>query len=197
MSDAPQKKRLRRIAGGLSRAVTRIEELCLAWGILGIAVLTIGNVISRSVFGESIFFAEEVSQFLIVIVTFLGLGYAAGEGRHIRMTAFYDQIPDRGRKALRMLISATTALLLFYLAYLGFVYCLGTMRQLGSLSPVLRVPQWIVFLAAPIGFILAGIQYVLGFVKNMTTTEDVYLSFTKTDAPEEPSEIAEGPSPGI
>jgi len=173
-------ERLTRTAAQISSTVTRIEEVVLAGGILGIAALTIGNVLARSLLGESLFFAEEVSQFLIVLVTFLGLGYAAGQGRHIRMTAVYDQLPLRGRKALMLLISSTTALLLFYLAYLALDYALGTVRVLGSVSPVLRVPRWLVYLAAPLGFALAGVQYLLAFVKNLTAPE-VYLSFEVRD----------------
>lgn len=175
-------ERLTGAAASLSRAVTKIEETVLAGGILGIAALTIGNVLARSLLGKSLFFAEEVSQFLIVLVTFLGLGYATSRGRHIRMTAVYDQLSLRGRKVLMLLISSTTALLLFYLAYLALDYALGTVRALGSVSPVLRVPRWLVYLSAPLGFLLAGIQYLLAFVKNLAAPE-VYLSFELRDEP--------------
>lgn len=181
---------LRRFAGHLSRAVTLFEEICLAGGILGIAALTIGNVLARSLFGTSLFFAEELSQFLIVVVTFVGLGYAVGKGRHIRMTALYDQLPLRWRKGIMLLITSTTALLLFYLAYLAADYAFGTVRELGSVSPVLRVPLWQVYLVAPLGFVLAGIQYSLAFVRNLLS-EEVYLSFEMRDeyAEEPPSAV--------
>ncbi len=175
---------MRRVATRLSKAVTQLEELCLAWGILGIAALTIGNVIARTFFGTSLAFAEEISQFLIVLVTFLGLGYAAGKGRHIRMTALYDQLPEKQRKALTVLISATTSALLFYLSYLAVRYALSTVHELGSVSPALRVPLWIVYLSAPIGFALGGIQYALALIKNLTTP-GVWLSFEVKDEYEE------------
>ena len=171
---------MRDIPARVFAAVTWLEELCLAWGILGIAALTIANVVGRAVFGNSLASAEELSQFLMVFVTFLGLGYAAGKGRHIRMTALYDALPLRARKAVRLFITATTAALLFYLAYLGLRYSLGTVRELGSVSPALEVPLWLVYLAAPAGFILAGIQYVLAFVQNLRA-EEVYLSFEQLD----------------
>lgn len=175
---------MRQVASSISKVVTKLEELCLAWGILGIAVLTIGNVAARTLFGTSLAFAEEISQFLIVFVTFLGLGYAAAQGRHIRMTALYDQLPDRRRKALAVFIAATTSVLLFYLSYLAVHYAIDTVRELGSVSPVLRVPLWIVYLAAPLGFVLGGVQYALAVVRNLTT-EGVWLSYDKEDGYEE------------
>jgi len=163
----------------LSKWVTKLEELCLAWGILGMAGLTIANVFGRA-FGHSLAFAEEISRFLIVFVTFLGLGYAAGKGRHIRMTALFDLLPERPRKAVMILIDATTSVLLFYLAYLGVSYSIDTVRELGSVSPVLQVPMWIVYLAAPLGFVLAGLQYALALYRNLTT-EGIWLSYEQQD----------------
>lgn len=170
----------RRFAGLIFKAITRFEEWCLAGSILGIAILSIANVTTRTLFENSLAFAEEVSQFLIVIVTFIGLGYAVGKGRHIRMTAIYEQCNEGTRKALALVISATTAGLLFYLALLGFEYTLGTVHELGSVSPVLRLPLWCVYLFAPFGFALAGIQYTLAFFKNLTSP-GVWLSFQTMD----------------
>lgn len=164
----------------LSRWVTRLEEACLAGGILGIALLTIANVLGRVLFDHSLAFAEEISQFLIVFVTFLGIGYGVGKGRHIRMTALYDQLPKPARKRLAILISASTSLLLFYLTYLGLSYALGTVRALGSVSPVLEVPLWLVYLSAPLGFALGGIQYGLAVAKNLVADE-VWLSYETRD----------------
>lgn len=177
-------RRATRISQSISKGVTKVEELCLAWGILGIAALTIGNVLTRTLFATSIVFAEEISQFLIVFVTFLGLGYAAGKGRHIRMTALYDQLSEKPRKVLASVISLTTAALLFFLAYLSIRYALFTVRELGSVSPALRVPLWIVYLSAPIGFVLGGIQYALAFFKNLTSP-GVWLSFDREDGYDE------------
>jgi TRAP-type C4-dicarboxylate transport system permease small subunit len=145
-----------RWVSALSRAVTRLEELCLAWGILAIAALTITNVLLRAVFGQSLLFAMELSRFLIVLVTFVGIGYAAGKGRHIRMTALYDALGTRARKAIMLLITGSTAALLFALAWLSLRYVLGTVRELGAVSPVLQVPSHLPYLAAPLGSIGTG-----------------------------------------
>ncbi|MBX3274337.1 MAG: TRAP transporter small permease [Sandaracinaceae bacterium] len=172
-------------AARVSRWVTRLEEGCLAWGVLGIAALTIANVVGRAGFGHSLAFAEELAQLLVVLVTFVGLAHAAAKGRHIRMTALYDALPPRPKKALRVMICATTSLLLFYLAYLGGSYALGTVRALGSVSPALEVPLWLAYLAAPLGLAVAGVEYALALYKNLTS-EGVWLSFeVADDAPRE------------
>lgn len=96
--------------------ISRFESFVLAWGVILMAVNSIANVIGRFVFNQSLYFSEELNRFLIVLVTFVGLGYAARKGRHIRMSALYDQLGDRGKKVLMILIAAVTGALMFLLA---------------------------------------------------------------------------------
>jgi C4-dicarboxylate transporter DctQ subunit len=171
------------------RVVQRMEELVVAGGILVIAGLTVANVISRTLFGASLAFAEELSQFCIILVTFVGLGYAASRARHIRMTALYDQLGDRLRKALQVLICASTAALLLLLSWYALQY-VETVRALGTVSPTLRVPLFLVYLAAPLGLALGGLQYALATWRNLRAPPgEVYLSFEHRDDYEEPVEL--------
>lgn len=164
-------------------AIQRVEEVCLAGGILAIATLTIGNVFARTLTGRSLAFAEEISQFAMIFVTFIGASYAASKGRHIRMSAIYDNLSQRWQKATMLVITAITAVLMLVLTYYAVHYAL-TVRALGTVSPVLQVPLWLIYLAAPIGLALAAVQYAMAFFRNLTA-KDVYLSFDKKDEYEE------------
>lgn len=172
------------VSGRLFRVIQTIEEWLLAGGVLVMATLTIANVVWRTATGESLAYAQEISQFAIILVTFIGAGYAASRGRHIRMTALYDQLPLGARKALMLLITLCTAGLMFALTYFSLRY-IGTVHALGTVSPVLEVPLYLIYLAAPIGLGLAGIQYLLAFVRNLGES-DVYLSFEQKDEYDDP-----------
>lgn len=161
----------------------RIEEAVLAGGILVIAIVTITNAFTRVILSSSLTFAEEIAQFAIVVVTFAGLSHAAGVGRHIRMSAIYDQLGPRGRKALMVTIAALTALLCFALSVYAARY-VGSVFESGKVSPALRVPLWIPWSVTPVGFALAGVQYVLTVVRNLRD-DDVWLSWEKRDEYEE------------
>ncbi len=167
------------VLNNLDRGIARVEALILAYGILLMALNTIANVIGRSVFGQSLYFSEELNQFLIVLVTFVGLGYAARRGRHIRMSAFYDQLPDGPKKALMVAICAGTALVMFIMAYFAVIYVMSVAR-LGTVTPALQVPLYLTYLWVPLGFVITGIQYVLTIVRNLRD-EPVYLSYEQVD----------------
>lgn len=161
------------------RWVSYAERSILSCGILFIAGITIANVICRTIFHQSLAFAEELSQFSMILVTFVGLSYAARSARHIRMSALYDQLGRRPRKVLALLISGATAILMFLLCYYALHYT-AAVRSSGTVSPALRVPLFLVYYAVPIGFALAGIEYLFTFGRNLSE-KAVYLSYERTD----------------
>jgi len=158
------------------QVVLKIEEIALIVGILGIASLMVLNVILRSFFQFSLSYGEEVCQFLVIIVTFLGMSYATSQARHIRMSALFDLLPVEGQRQLMAVIGGVTALVMYTLCYYGILYCLKV-AELGSVSSVLRVPLHYVYAAVPLGFFLAGTRYLFIAIKNASVKDQVYVSF--------------------
>jgi len=162
------------ILGKIDIMISRIEAVILAVGVLLMAVNTVANVVGRFVFGESLFFSEEVNRILIVMITFAGIGYAARHGRHIRMSALYDALPVKARRILMIIIAFFTASVMFMLCYFSVGYIQSTYNT-GRLLPSLSIPIYLMYLWVPIGFAVTGIQYFMTAIKNITS-EDVYLS---------------------
>lgn len=161
----------------IDRILTKIEEGILSYSIIVMAIILIGNVISRTIFNHSWTFAEEVGQALVLIVTFVGIGYGAKKGRHICMSAFFDLLPERFQKIFMYIISSITAISMFVLTYLSVQYVIKV-HALGRVSPALRIPMYLIYIFVPLGFFLGGIQYILIFIKNMKEKE-VYIATEK------------------
>lgn len=161
----------------LDDLLTKIEEFILSYSIIIMAIILIGNVISRTIFSRSWTFAEEVGQALVLIVTFVGIGYGAKKGRHISMSAFFDLLPEKFQKIFMYIISSVTAIAMFVLTYLSIQY-VQKVYLLGRVSPALRFPMYMLYLFVPVGFFLGGVQYVLIFLKNIKEKE-VYISTEK------------------
>lgn len=170
----------------MDRGIARFEAFILAYGVLVMAANSCGNVIGRFLFGQSLYFTGELNQFLMVLITFVGLGYAARNGRHIRMSAIYDQLPDLGRKILMIIIAAVTAALMFVLAYYSFLY-VQRVWMLQKVTPSLGVPLYLTYIWVPLGFTITGIQYVLTVIRNLFEDE-IYISYEKVDSYEETDE---------
>lgn len=172
-----------RVVAAVDHGIARIEAIILAYGVLLMFLNTIGNVIGRYIFGQSLYFTEELNQFLIVLVTFVGLGYATRRGRHIRMSAFYDALGDRARKILMVVIALTTGAVMFWLAWLSLGY-VGSVAASGKVTPALRVPLYLTYLWVPFGFFITGVQYMLTVLRNLRD-EGVWVSWEQVDAYEE------------
>ncbi|MEZ5936386.1 MAG: TRAP transporter small permease [Alphaproteobacteria bacterium] len=162
------------ILGAIDAWVGHMEAFMLAAGVLLMAANTVANVVGRFLLGKSIFFTEELNSILIILITFAGISYAARHGRHIRMSAIYDALPDGARKTLMVAICAITALAMFALTYFAISYIMQVATS-GRVLPALQIPVYWTFLWVPIGFFFTGLQYALTAIRNLTSG-DIYLS---------------------
>ncbi len=172
------------------KLIGKAEIYVLGWGIIIMAVNTIANVFGRYLFSQSIYFTEELNEFLIVIITFMGLGYVTRKGRHIRMSALYDLLSPRYKKLLMVVIATLTAVAMFTLAWYAFEY-VAKLASRGRVTPALQFPLYLTYIWVVLGFAVTGIQYVLTAFRNLDLSDDdVYISFSTVDEYLDP-EIAE------
>jgi len=157
---------LKRFNRQLGRIVNFFEVSILITCVAALAVLLIANVFFRTFF-QSIYFAEEVSQFLVILITFAGVSYGVRKARHIRMGAFLDAMSPRVEKIFIIFISLVSAITMAIMAWYSLDYLLNAM-QMGHKTPALRVPRWTFYIIIPFGFGLASLQYLRTIIKNFT-----------------------------
>ena len=171
------------LLGVIDVTIARIEAVMLAGGVLLMALNTIANAIGRFVLQSSIFFSEELNRILIILITFAGISYAARHGRHIRMSAIFDVLPQTLKKGLMVIIALVTAAFMLGLAWYSFTYIL-TQAERGRVMPSLQIPVWWTLVWLPIGFLMTGLQYILTAIRNLIE-EDIWLSTTVQEGYEE------------
>ncbi|UFT99012.1 TRAP transporter small permease [Radiobacillus kanasensis] len=162
-----------KILRAIDKFILKLEEFILSYSILLIAVMVIGNVLSRAITGSSWTFSQELSKFAIVIATFMGISYAARKGRHISMSAFFDMAPFKVRKAIAIFIPAFTAIVMFVLAYYSSLYVLQV-HERGTVTSSLQLPAIYITIFIPIGLFMGGIQYLRNMWVNIKE-KDIYL----------------------
>lgn len=160
---------MKRLNRRLGRVINCFEVSILVSCVAALAVLLIANVFFRT-FYQSIYFAEEVSQFLVILITFAGVSYGVRKARHIRMGAFLDAMPPGMEKVFIIFISLVSALTMAIMAWFSLEYLLNAMHM-SHRTPALRVPKWTFYIIIPIGFGLASIQYLRTILKNLTEDE--------------------------
>jgi TRAP-type C4-dicarboxylate transport system permease small subunit len=160
---------LRRLNRGIGKVVNAMEVSILVFCVAALGILLITNVVARTFF-QSIYFAEEVSTFLVLLTTFAGVSYGVRKARHIRMGAFLDAMPPKMEKTFIIIISLISAVVMGIMTYFSFEYLMNAVSR-SHMTPALRVPKWTFYVVIPIGFGLACIQYIRTIIKNLIEKE--------------------------
>ena len=156
---------LRKFNRMVGQVVNAVEVSILVFCVASLAILLITNVFARTFF-QSIYFAEEISKFLVMLTTFTGVSYGVRKARHIRMGAFLDAMPPKMEKTFIIIISIISAVVMAIMAWASWEYLLNAMSK-GHKTPALRMPTWTFYVIMPIGFGLACIQYIRTIIKNI------------------------------
>jgi len=128
--------------------------------------LVFTNVVTRYVFGFSVTWAEEFSQYLMVWIAFIAGGLALREGRHVAVEMLQDMLSPRSKRRLRILVAGLMAVFFATVAVLGVLFAdfaadLQTpMMNISLAIPYACVPIGMIFLFVHLLFIWRG--YVAG-----------------------------------
>ncbi|MBO1519206.1 TRAP transporter small permease [Oceanisphaera pacifica] len=127
----------------------RPERWLAAFALLVICLISLGNVVVRYTTDASFAFTEELSVFLLVVVTFAGAAVAARRHVHIRIELIEGLLPVRLRPVLYVLQWAASVLLLGLVVWYGALLAWEEYSW-ESLSPGLGYPTWIYLIWLPV-----------------------------------------------
>lgn len=171
--DLPQAS-IRKITRAIANGLEKYELFLLGTGTAATAVLLIADVLARNFF-ISLYYSDELAQIFTIYTCFGGVSYAVRKARHIRMGALHELLPRRFKKALTIAIASSSAVVMLVMSYLSVFYLMKVIKY-QHMTPALHLPYWIVIAIVPPGFFLAGVQYLLTVVRNLTE-EEVWASW--------------------
>ena len=123
-----------------------VDGIVVAIGAVMIAIV-FANVVFH-LFGRDNPWTIELSEFLMVWVTFLGGACAARRNAHMTITEIVDRLAPRARRLADLAIQAVTMAVLGLLAWFG----MGIVNaSWGNELTVLRIPMALQYLALPVG----------------------------------------------
>ena len=98
-----------RRAARIEAVFVRLNQALIIAMMAVMIALVFTNVVCRYVLNFSIIWAEELSQYLMVWITFLGAGLAMREGRHVAVEMLQDALPARASHTLRIVVGVIMA----------------------------------------------------------------------------------------
>ncbi len=109
--------------------------------MLLLVLLTLGNVLVRYFSDRSFAWTEEVSVFLMVVMTFAGAASVASRDQHIRIEFFYESGSLKRQRALKVFSACVTAMFFAALTYL-FVRLVADELKYSETTMGLGWPRW-------------------------------------------------------
>src|SRR5690625_7595927 len=82
--------RTMKIIATIDKVWEEIEKAILSLTTIAMSLMLVGNALSRYFLNKSWAFTEEVGKMGVIVLTFMGLGYAARKKMHIEMSGFFD-----------------------------------------------------------------------------------------------------------
>jgi len=142
------------------------EEYFLVLTLSVSIVIIFIQVIMRYVFNNSLSWSEEAARFLFIWFSWLGISLGQKRGEHIKVTVLTDRFANMPKRTVSIVADVITLCILALLVKTGFSFMHSTF-DIGSLSPAMRFPMWIIFLACPIGSFIMGIRVVAELVRKV------------------------------
>lgn len=144
----------------LEHGFVRFNQGLIVALMAAMTALVFCNVVARYGFGVSFGWAEELSRFAMIWITFLGAGLALRYGQLVAVGALQAALPPAGRRVLRWVVALVLVAFLLVLIWLGIRFAVFSWS---SQTPVLRWPKGIPYLAVPVGAGFILLHLVLGW----------------------------------
>lgn len=137
----------------IDQFLTRFEQLVITVGFAVATLLLFTNVVLRYVFDTGFVWVLETVQYLFAWVVLIGAAHGVKAGIHLGidiLTSKFDPAIQRWLALLALLICLMFAVPVLWLS-IEYTYKIW---QWGDLTLDLQIPQWIPYLAIPVGMSL-------------------------------------------
>ncbi len=136
----------------VDRRVVWINRALMIAALAAMSVIVFANVMLRYLTDESIVWSEEVARYLMIWLTFLGVGPVLRLGGHIAIDSLQEALPPGAARVLRAAVVGLVGLLCLVVIWYGWSLVQRTSAQT---TPVTEVSFGFVSAAVPTGFVLA------------------------------------------
>jgi C4-dicarboxylate transporter DctQ subunit len=140
----------------------------------GLMITVCADLTLRYFFNSPLLWGTEVTEILLLYITFLGMAWVFREDGHVVIDVFTNKAIGRKKKVLNGISYFLVGIVSAVLVYYGF-YAAYDHYKRGVFNPtVIETPIWLIILVIPVGSVPLLLEILLKFWK---------LSSTKSQAP--------------
>lgn len=122
--------------------------------LVGLMLLTVYAVFTRYLFRSPSIHALEVSQYLLLVISWMSIGWVLIVGQHVRMEALYNVLPGFLKKVADVMSKLAVVIFCGVVIWAGSVNVMTAMDKGYRSSSLLSFPMWVPYTLIPVGGIL-------------------------------------------
>ncbi|HGY10277.1 MAG TPA: TRAP transporter small permease [Oceanithermus profundus] len=156
------------------KAVVGVVEDLLAsvFLISGLTVVMI-SVVTRYVFNNPLGWADEFARVFVAWGAMFGFSVALRERRHIGVDLLYTAVSDRAKHALDLFANFIGLVFAAFMSITGWKY-VAFLKMLGLKSIYTDIPEWILQLIIPLGFLFFALQFAINLFDVLRGREPIH-----------------------
>jgi len=141
----------------------------LGCALIGLMCLGIWNIFSRYVLGKAVLWADEITIFGVIVLTWIGAIVNAWRGSEIRMGIIVEMLPGRVRLAIDIFQQVIIAGLSLWVAWLSWGY-VSRLFLFGMKSDAAQIPTWTVHISVTIGLAFIALISCVNLIQKLMRT---------------------------
>jgi TRAP-type C4-dicarboxylate transport system permease small subunit len=168
----------------LLKPIRWIENAIAVISMTTVSVLIFAQVVSRYGFNYTPIWSEELSRFLIVWSIFIGVAIGVRKNQHIGVDALIRFLPHKLKTASEVLLNLIGVVVIGVLIFNSIEFIQHTM-EFEQLSPAMRLPMYIPYIAMPVGLSLSVVHFIHNIVKLFTVPAQAEAALCASEHAEE------------
>jgi TRAP-type C4-dicarboxylate transport system permease small subunit len=149
---------MRALVSFYNRLLDLLSVIC-AGIILATMVAVAVDVCSRYFFGVPLAWVFELTEYALLYVPCLGMGWLARERGHVAIDTFVSMLPEFMQRQLFLVTAAACAAVCGLIAYWGVIVVADRYRRGTIIDQMIATPEYLVLWVIPFGFGLAAIEF--------------------------------------
>ncbi len=158
----------------LGKSLDRIEDLFAFLGgvLLVVAVFSVAfQIIARYFFNLSFIWINEVNEYILLYVPFLGAAWLLRHNGHVTVDLVVRVLPPRIKKASNILVAALGAVVSAVLAWYGALVTIEAYTRGTVSTTATQIPQVYLLVIIPVGSLLLLLEFIRRGFKSATGEE--------------------------
>ena len=150
----------------LDRIMKVINWCSDVWIVISLAIMFVSivlDVFTRELFNRPLTWHLEVSQYMLINVTYIGAAVAHRQSQHISINVLVSKLSETKQKYVDLLGKLLLLPFLLLLVYSGY----NLLFETRGLTPVLRLPMWTYYSPIFIGAVLLCLYSILALIKDI------------------------------